>query len=40
MLLHFYPFPFINPDEITTLAFNSVSIADAKIPDYPASPAV
>jgi hypothetical protein len=40
MLLHFYPFPFINPDEITTLAFYFVSIADAIIPDYPASPAV
>jgi hypothetical protein len=40
MLLHFYPFPFINPNEITALAFNFVSITEAIILDYPASPAV
>jgi hypothetical protein len=40
MLLHFYPFTFINPDKISTLAFDFVTFADAVIPDYPTSPAV
>jgi hypothetical protein len=40
VLLHFYPLPLVNPDQIAALAPDLIPIMDAVIFNYPPSPAV
>ena len=40
VLLHFYPLPLVDPDQVAALAPDFISIMDAVVFNYPASPAV